>query len=108
MIEKDVYNFKTKIKVGIMYAIYTMNGKINDVDFSLLNDDTLDAYLEGSFICAINKLREDKWERWYIGLMFEEKEFRGYIVNRDKEKLKEQLVCAMIDFRNPKYSIVEG
>ena len=108
MIEKDVYKFKTKIKVGIMWCIYTMNGKINDIDFSLLDDDTLDAYLEGAFISAVDIKRKNKYERWNIGLMFEEKQFRGYIINIDKEKLKEQLVCAMMDFRNPKYSIVEG
>ncbi|AGI10600.1 hypothetical protein mgb1_011 [Bacillus phage MG-B1] len=106
MIEKDVYQFKTSIKVGIMYSIYTMNGKINDVDFSLLNDDTLDAYLEGAFICAVDKQRKNLWEEWNIGLMFEGKEFRGYIINKDKERLKEQLVCAMIDFINPKYSLM--
>jgi len=108
MIEKDVYKFKTKIKVGIMYAIYVMNGKINDIDFSLLDDETLDAYLEGSFICAVDKLRKESYEKWCIGLMYEDKEFRGYIINKDKDKLKEQLVCAMIDYRYPKYSIIEN
>lgn len=108
MKEKDVYKFKTKIKVGIMYAIYTMNGRINDVDFSLLDDVTLDAYLEGAFISACDKLRKDPYEKWCIGLMFEEKDFRGYIINKDKEKLKEQLVCAMIDYKNPKFSLVEN
>lgn len=107
MIEKDVYNFKTKIKVGIMYSIYTQLGLINNVDFSLLNDDTLDAYLEGAFISAVDQRREDVWEKWFIGLMYEGKGFRGYIISKDKNKLKEHLVDAMIDYRDAKYSIVE-
>jgi len=39
--------------------------------------------------------------------MYENKCFMGYVINKDKERLKEQLVNAMIDFRDPKYSIVE-
>lgn len=107
MIEKDVYKFKTNIKVGIMYSIYTQLGLINDVDFSLLDDDTLDAYLEGAFISAVDQRREDPWENWFIGLMYEGKGFQGYIIAKDKNKLKEYLVDAMIDFREAKYSIVE-
>lgn len=107
MKEKDVFEFKAKIKVGIMWSIYTHLGLINDVDFSRLNDDTLDAYLEGSLKATTEKKRKDQWEKWYVGLMFEEKGFRGYIINKDKERLKEQLVHAMIDYRNPKFSIVE-
>lgn len=106
MIEKDVYQFNTKIKVGIMYSLYTHLGLINDVDFSRLCDETLDTYLEGSLRATTNKKRKDQWEKWYVGLMFEEKGFRGYIINKDKERLKEQLVHAMIDYRNPKFSIV--
>jgi len=107
MIEKDVYQFKTHIKVGIMYSIYTHLGLINDVDFSLLNDNTLDAYLEGALRSTTNSLRKSEWEEWNVGLMYENKCFMGYVINKDKERLKEQLVNAMIDFRNPKYSIVE-
>ena len=107
MIEKDVYQFKTPIKVGIMYAIYAHLGLINDVDFSLLNDDTLDAYLEGALRSTTNSLRKSEWEEWNVGLMYENKCFMGYVINKDKERLKEQLVNAMIDFRDPKYSIVE-
>jgi len=107
MIEKDVYQFKTPIKVGIMYAIYTHLGLINDVDFSLLNDVTLDAYLEGALRSTTNSLRKSEWEEWNVGLMYENKCFMGYVINKDKERLKEQLVNAMIDFRDPKYSIVE-
>jgi len=107
MIEKDVYKFKTKIKVGIMYAIYTHLGLINDVDFSLLDDRTIDAYLEGSLRATTESLRKDGYEKWCVGLMYEGKGFQGYIINKNKDKLKEQLVCAMIDFRNPKFSIVE-
>jgi len=40
-------------------------------------------------------------------LMYEGKGFQGYIVNKDKEDLKKQLVDAMIDFKHPKFSIVE-
>ncbi|QWT50653.1 hypothetical protein DLn1_00010 [Bacillus phage DLn1] len=107
MIEKDVYSFKTEIKTGIMYSIYTQLGLINDVDFSLLNDETLDAYLEGAFISAVNQRRQDPWDKWFIGLMYEGKGFRGYIISKDRNKLKEYLVDAMIDYREPKYSIVE-
>ncbi|ANT41164.1 hypothetical protein [Bacillus phage KonjoTrouble] len=107
MIEKDVYKFKNKIKVGIMYSIYTHLGLINDVDFSLLDDDTLDAYLQGAIRSTTNCKRENEWEQWYVGLMFENKGFRGYIICKDKNKLKEYLVDAMIDYRYPKYSIVE-
>lgn len=107
MIEKDVYQFKTKIKVGIMFSIYAHLGLINDVDFSLLNDDTLDAYLEGAFRSTTNSLRKSEWEEWNVGLMYEGKCFMGYVINKDKDKLKNQLVCAMIDYKEPKYSIVE-
>ena len=107
MIEKDVYNFKTKIKVGIMWSIYTHLGLINDVDFSLLDDDTLDVYLEGALRSTTDSKRESEWEQWYVGLMFEDKGFRGYIICKDKNKLKEYLVDAMIDFSNPKFSIVK-
>ncbi|AYD87721.1 hypothetical protein Goe4_c00120 [Bacillus phage vB_BthP-Goe4] len=107
MIEKNVYKFKTKIKVGIMYSIYTQLGLINDVDFSLLDDNTLDAYLQGALRSTTNSSRESEWEQWYVGLMFENKGFRGYIICKDKNKLKEYLVDAMIDYRYPKYSIVE-
>lgn len=107
MIEKDVYSFKTKIKVGIMYSIYTHLGLINDVDFSLLNDDTLDAYLEGALRSTTNKSRSNEWEQWYVGLMYEDKGFQGYIIGKDKKILKEHLNNAMIDFKKPKYSIVE-
>lgn len=107
MIEKDVYSFKTNIKVGIMYSIYTHLGLINDVDFSLLDDDTLDAYLEGALRATTNPKRKSEWEKWYVGLMFESKGFRGYIVCKDEEKLKYYLTHAMIDFREAKYSIVE-
>ena len=68
MIEKDVYNFKTKIKVGIMWSIYTHLGLINDVDFSLLDDDTLDVYLEGALRSTTDSKRESEWEQWYVGL----------------------------------------
>lgn len=107
MIEKDVYKFKTKIKVGIMWSIYTMNGLINDVDFSLLDDETLDAYLEGAFISVADSKRKNKYDKQHVGLLFEGKAFRGYIVERDKDKLKEKLVYAMIDYKNPKYSIIK-
>jgi len=107
MIEKDVYKFKSKIKVGIMYAIYTHLGLINDVDFSLLDDITIDAYLEGALRSTTDSLRKDGYEKWNVGLMYEGKGFQGYIVNKDKEDLKKQLVDAMIDFKHPKFSIVE-
>lgn len=107
MIEKDVYSFKTEIKTGIMYSIYTHLGMINDVDFSLLDDDNLDAYLEGALRATTDKHRNDQWEQWFVGLMYEGKGFQGYIISKDKNKLKEYLVDAMIDYKEPKYSVVE-
>lgn len=107
MIEKNVYDFKTEIKTGIMYTIYTRLGLINDVDFSLLDDNTLDAYLEGSMIALVDTKRKNKYEKWYVCLLFDGKGFRACIAHKNKEKLKELLVYAMIDYKNPKYSIVE-
>jgi hypothetical protein len=107
MKEINVYDFKPEIKDGIMKTIYTVNGLLNEIDFSLLNKDTIDMYLEGCIEMCSAPYKERQHDKLYCGLIFNGKQFRGYVYNKDKTDLIHEIEEHTHDFMIPKYAIVE-
>jgi len=107
MKEVNVYEFKPEIKEGIMKTIYIMNGLLNEVDFSMLNRETIDMYLDGCLSICSSPYKKHKRDKIFCGLIFNGKQFRGWVYDKNKEELEERLSEYTVDFLNPKYSIVE-